>query len=120
MFNLVVAIWEEMYFRGLVVNTLLKKKLSFTVTAIISCALFTIVHIPSYDLATITPFWMFCVFFLSLIMLLLYELTRSIWTPIGFHFFWDLLFTSLEEGENDFDLIQMKTYEQDTVLIDNI
>jgi membrane protease YdiL (CAAX protease family) len=51
--NLVVAAWEEMYFRGLVVTTLLKKKLSFTWTAVISSGLFTVVHVTSYDLSTI-------------------------------------------------------------------
>jgi membrane protease YdiL (CAAX protease family) len=63
---------------------------------------------------------MFGVFFISIIMLLLYAVTRSIWTPIGCHFCWDSLFMSLDERENDFGIIDMKTYVRDAELIDNI
>jgi membrane protease YdiL (CAAX protease family) len=118
--NLVVASWEEMYFRGLVVTTLLKGNMSFIWTAIISSALFAILHVFSFDLATITPFWLLGVFFISTILLLLYIVTRSIWTSIGCHFCWDSLFGSLEAAENDFGLIHMSTYTQDEVLIDNL
>ena len=120
MIHLVVGVWEEMYFRGLVVNTLLKKNVSFTTTAIISSALFSLLHAFSFDLETITPFWAIIIFLLSVVLLYTYILTRSIWAPIGIHFFWDFFITSLEKGENEFGLIHMKTYEQDTMLIDNI
>lgn len=120
MIHLVVGVWEEMYFRGLVMNTLLKRNVSFTATAILSSALFTLLHVFSFDLATITPFWVIIVFLLSLVLLYTYILTRSIWAPIGLHFFWDFFITSLEKNENEFGLIEMKTYEQDTLLIDNI
>jgi membrane protease YdiL (CAAX protease family) len=120
MIHLVVGVWEEVYFRGLVVNTLLKRNVSFIATAILSSAFFTGLHVFSFDLATITPFWVIIVFLLSVVLLYTYILTRSIWAPIGLHFFWDFFITSLEKNENEFGLIEMKTYEQDTLLIDNI
>jgi membrane protease YdiL (CAAX protease family) len=120
MIHLVVGVWEEMYFRGLVVNTLLRRNVSFTATAILSSALFTGLHVFSFDLVTITPFWVIIVFLLSVVLLYTYILTRSIWAPIGLHFFWDFFITSLEKNENEFGMIEMKTYEQDMLLIDNI
>jgi membrane protease YdiL (CAAX protease family) len=118
--NLVVATWEEMYFRGLVVNTLLKHKINFKWTATISSGLFAILHIASYDLETITPFWIFGVFFISTILFYLYILTRSIWTSIGCHFCWDSLFMSIDASENSFGIIEMKTYAVHSIFIDNI
>lgn len=120
MIHLVVGIWEEMYFRGLLVNTLLKKNISFIATGILTSLLFTLLHFFSFDLATITPFWMIAVFCLSQVLLYSYILTRSIWTPIGIHFSWDFIFTSFEADENDFGLLHIKNYEENTLLIDNI
>lgn len=118
--NLVVAVWEESYFRGLVVNILLQHNISFKWTAVISSAFFTAVHFGSYDLEQTTPYWILAVFLLSLILLYLYVLTQSIWTSIGFHFFWDSIFLSLDTSENEFGLIRMESYSQNSILIDNI
>jgi uncharacterized protein len=118
--NLVVAAWEELYFRGLVVPTLLKRNMSFAWTAIISSGFFAMLHLFSYDLTTITPFWIFGVFFISSVLLFLYIKTRSIWTSIGCHFCWDSIFGAIDEAENDFGLVQMESYEPNAQLIDNI
>lgn len=120
MINVVVGCWEEMYFRGLVVNTLLKNNVSFILTVIISAALFALLHIFSFDdLSVLSPFWMLGIFLGSVIMVLLYVVTRSIWTSIGFHFFWDFLCMYEETGDG-FTLIQIKNYPQEMAFIDNI
>jgi membrane protease YdiL (CAAX protease family) len=119
MFTLVVGCWEEMYFRGLVVNTLLKNNLSFTATAISSSVLFALLHVFSYDdLSVLSPFLMLGIVFVSIIMTLLYVLTRSIWTSIGLHFFWDFL-CMFEEPEDGFSLFRIKDYKANMVFIDN-
>lgn len=118
--NLVVGAWEEIYFRGFVFNTLIKNNFSFQTSVLITTGFFTITHYGSYDMAQTTQFWFVGVFFISMILAYLYVLTKSIWVPIGFHFFWDLLFDTLNPEENTFGGIKMENYLRDSILIDNI
>ena len=46
--NLAVGAWEEMYFRGLLFNTLLKGKSRFHLAAFITTILFTVLHAGSF------------------------------------------------------------------------
>lgn len=118
--TLVVGAWEEFYFRGLLVNTLLAKKVSIASTALISSMLFTALHLFSYDMDTITPFWAIGVFILSVILFYLYIVTRSIWAPVGFHFFWDLLFSLPDPEVNELGLLTIENYGARAVQLDNV
>lgn len=73
---LIVGVWEEFYFRGLVFNTFLKSNFSFHLSAIISSLLFSVIHWSSFDMAETSIFWYLGVVFIGyiLIYLCLYKL----------------------------------------------
>ncbi len=112
--------WEEMYFRGLVFNTLLKGKLNFHIAALITAILFTALHAGTYDMTETTPFWFVVVILLSYILLYLYIVTQSIWAPIGFHFTWDFLWSVMNDAENKVGLFRVNQYSSHGILMDNI
>ena len=118
--NWVIGAWEEMYFRGIVFNTLLKGKSGFRTAIFISAVLFTILHAGTYDMSVTSPFWFIVVFLLSYILVYLYVITRSIWAPVGFHFSWDLLWGMMDDPENKVDMLHLNHYADNAVLLDSI
>jgi membrane protease YdiL (CAAX protease family) len=117
---LMVAIWEEVFFRGLVFTTLFKNNFGFHGAAIISTLLFSLVHWSSFDMQTTSWFWYLGIAFIGYILVILYIKTNSIWTPIFFHFFWNFLVDFMEDGENEIGLYTIPNYDQYDKLIDNI
>lgn len=77
-----VAIWEELYFRGYVLQTLIAGigvYLGVTIVTIF----FGLVHVATYGL---TPLVLVDVTLFGFILALLYLRTRSLWPSIGLHF----------------------------------
>jgi membrane protease YdiL (CAAX protease family) len=116
----VVGVWEEMYFRGLLFNTLLKAKSGFHLAAFITTLLFTVLHAGSYDMEETSSLWFVVVILLSYILLYLYIATRSIWAAVAFHFSWDFIWDLLNDTENKTGPIHVKEYSGNAILLDNI
>ena len=117
--NMMYGAWEEMYFRGLLFNTL-KTKLSFQISALITALLFTVLHAGSYDMSKTTGFWYIEVMLLAYVLLYLYLIAGSIWVPIAFHFTWDLVWSLTDDTENKVGLVNIPMYVKYAKLIDNI
>ena len=73
---------EEMLFRGYFYGAL-KRFTSPVFAALVSSALFAVVHM---NLSSLVPLWVF-----ALILTAAYEWTRSLWVPIAIHGFFNLL-----------------------------
>ena len=117
---LVVGVWEEFYFRGLVFNTLLKNKFGFHTSAIISSILFSMVHWSSFDMNETSYFWYVGIVFIGYLFVYLYVYTRSIWSVVFFHFTWDVLATFMNNSENKIGLFEVENYTKYAITIDNI
>lgn len=118
--TLMVAIWEEVFFRGLVFTTLFKNDFGFHWSALISTLLFSLVHWSSFDMQTTSWFWYLGIAFIGYILVILYTKTASIWTSIFFHFSWNFLVEFMEDGENKIGVYTIPNYDQFGKLIDNI
>lgn len=86
-FMLIVAVSEEMVFRGYLLNNLLE---SFNKrTALIASALlFTVAHVFNPDL---TPLALVNLFLGGILLGINFIYTRTLWFAIGFHFGWNFL-----------------------------
>lgn len=115
-----IGAWEEIYFRGIVFNTILVGKYRFHFAVLITAILFTILHAGSYDMSQTTPLWFIVVILLSYLLTYLYAITRSIWTPIAFHTLWDFLWDLLDDAENTVGLVVVNKYRENAILLDNI
>lgn len=118
--TLAIAIWEEVFFRGLIFTTLYNNKFDFHQSALISSLLFSVLHWSSFDMQIISWFWYLGITIIGYILVLLYVHTNSIWTPIFFHFFWNFFVELMEDGENKIGLYSIPNYDQYGKSVDNI
>lgn len=118
---LVVGIWEEFYFRGLIFNTLLKNNFGFHSSALISSILFSIIHWTGFDM-NITPYsWYIGIVFIGYIFVYIYTYTNSIWSVVFFHFVLDVMLIYLvNDHDNKVGLFEIKNYLEISKIIDNI
>ena len=84
---LFAATVEEFIFRGIIFQAF-SQRFGFAITALISSILFAAGHVfnPSFSLLA-----MFNTFLAGLVLASMYHQTKSLWMPISFHFFWNLL-----------------------------
>ncbi|MDQ0065278.1 CPBP family intramembrane glutamic endopeptidase [Chryseobacterium lathyri] len=117
----VVGFWEEFYFRGLVLNTLMKNNFGFHTSALISSILFSVVHWSSFDMEETSYFWYIGIVFFGYIFAIVYVYFKSIWVAVSLHFFWDVLaYTVLEDPENNkVGIMVIKDYALNAKYIDN-
>ena len=90
-----IAIGEEMVFRGLFLNALLKDKKKY-LTVFINSLMFLAIHFPVWIqsgtfISTFTGGGFITVLLLSCIFSFAFINTKSIWTSVFLHFGWDLL-----------------------------
>jgi len=95
-FAIHVAVMEEIFFRGFVLQLLLKFCHPILATLVVA-ALFMVAHTPDgRDSISLVS-----VFLTGMAMTVAYFLTRSLWMPIGLHFGWDvILFLLKEQGDS--------------------
>ena len=117
---LIVGVWEEFYFRGLVFNTFLKNHFGFHLSAFISSVLFSIIHWSSFDMTETSWFWYLGIVFIGYILVYIYVYTRSIWSVVSFHFVWNLIATLMDNSENEIGLFEVSNYIEHSKIIDNI
>ncbi|MBA6157349.1 CPBP family intramembrane metalloprotease [Tenacibaculum sp. S7007] len=111
-----IACWEEFFFRGLLFITLLKNKVNFHISAIISSLIFSFSHY--YDITH--SVWFIGLFFMGYLLCYLYRYTGSIWSVVGFHFIWDFLVFVIGDQTVDAVLIDIPFiagYEQQLYII---
>jgi membrane protease YdiL (CAAX protease family) len=77
-----VAYWEELYFRGYLLQTLISG-LGIIPAVLITALSFGLLHVTTYG---IQPLLLLNVTFLGIILATLYLKTKSLWAPIGMHF----------------------------------
>lgn len=104
---LIVGVWEEFYFRGLVFNTFLKNHFGFHLSAFISSVLFSIIHWSSFDMTETSWFWYLGIVFIGYILVYIYVYTSSIWSVVSFHFTWNLIATLMDDSENEIGLFEV-------------
>lgn len=74
---IISPIYEEIFYRGFLYRWL-RTRVGFTSAILLSSLIFTIVHIPTYNVMPVN-------FFSGILFALAYERTQSIWTPIWIH-----------------------------------
>jgi membrane protease YdiL (CAAX protease family) len=84
---LLVALYEEIFARGIIFQALLDKFGVYTSSIFISL-IFAIMHLFNPNVSVIS---FLTTFLASLILCAMYIQTKSLWMPISFHFFWNLL-----------------------------
>lgn len=84
---LLVAVYEEIFARGIIFQALIEKFGVYTSSIFVS-VIFAILHLfnPSVSIISFST-----TFFASIILCAMYIQTKSLWLPISFHFFWNLL-----------------------------
>ncbi|PIE99590.1 MAG: hypothetical protein CR961_00235 [Polaribacter sp.] len=117
---IIVGVWEEFYFRGLVFNHLLKNNFNFHSSALISSILFSVVHWSSFDMTETSWLWYIGIVVIGYILVYIYTYTKSIWSVVSFHFLWNFMATLLDDKENKIGLIEIVNYKQNAIMIDNI
>jgi len=120
MTNIIIGIWEESYFRGLVLNTLLKNNFGFHISLLISSLLFSFLHWGSFNMDETSYFSYIGIVFLGYIFALLYIYFNSIWIVISFHFFWDVIAQFISDPkDNKIGLMGIKDYALNSKNVDN-
>jgi uncharacterized protein len=120
MTNVIIGVWEESYFRGLVLNTLLKNNFGFHISLLISALLFSILHWGSFNMDETSYFSYIGIVFLGYIFALLYLYFNSIWIVISFHFFWDVIARFISDPkDNNLGLMGIKDYALNSKKVDN-
>jgi membrane protease YdiL (CAAX protease family) len=89
--SLAAGIIEELVFRAYLVN-LLSRKYSFWVSGIIPSLLFTIIHIGAAKSVLNVFQLLIAGMLVSIMFLVIYKRTGSIWNASVVHFFWNFLF----------------------------
>jgi len=117
---IIVGVWEEFYFRGLVWITLFKNKYGFHAAALISAILFSIIHWSSFDMQTTSWAWYIGIVFLGYLLVYIYTITRSIWTAVSFHFIWNFISLLYDDKENKIGIFTIQEYIQYAKLYDNL
>lgn len=117
---IIIGVWEESYFRGLVLNTLLKNNFGFHISLLISSLWFSVLHWGSLNMAETSYFSYIGIVFLGYIFAILYIYFNSIWIVVSFHFFWDVitLFFS-DPKDNKIGLVGIKDYAMNSKNVDN-
>jgi len=118
--NWFVGVWEECFFRGLVLNTLLKANTRFYIAALITAIVFTGLHAFVYTGNETSSWWFVEIGLLAYVLLYLYVITQSIWTPIAFHFAWDCTWTILDDRENTIGLLRINDYAAHANYLDDV
>lgn len=90
-----IAIGEEMVFRGLFLNAILNDKKKY-LAVFINSLMFLIIHFPAWIqgdifISVFTSGGFITVLLVSCIFSVVFIKTKSIWTAIFLHFWWDLL-----------------------------
>jgi len=90
-----IAIGEEMVFRGLFLNAILNDKKKY-LAVFINSLMFLIIHFPAWIqgdifISVFTSGGFITVLLVSCIFSFVFIKTKSIWTAIFLHFWWDLL-----------------------------
>ena len=120
MTNIIIGVWEESYFRGLVLNTLLKNNFGFHISLLISSLLFSFLHWGSFNMDETSYFSYIGIVFLGYIFALLYLYFNSIWIVIFFHFFWDVIARFISDPkDNKIGLMGIKDYAFNSKNVDN-
>ena len=120
MANIIIGVWEESYFRGLVLNTLLKNNFGFHISLLISSLLFSILHWGSFNMAETSYFSYIGIVFLGYIFAILYIYFNSIWIVVSFHFFWDVMAQFISDPkDNKLGLMGIKDYALNSKNVDN-
>ena len=83
---ILVSLFEEILFRGYVMNTMRAKHNKKSVMYIVSALLFTFAHVFNPNLAILG---LINIFFIGLLFAYMFDRTRSLLMPIGFHFTWN-------------------------------
>ena len=83
---ILVSLFEEILFRGYVMNTMRAKHNKKSVMYIVSALLFTFAHVFNPNLAILG---LKNIFFIGLLFAYMFDRTRSLLMPIGFHFTWN-------------------------------
>ncbi len=117
---IIVGVWEEFFFRGLIFNHLLKNNFNFHSSALISSILFSVVHWSSFDMTETSWLWYIGIVVIGYILVYIYAYTKSIWSVASFHFLWNFIATLLDDTENKIGLIEIVNYKQNAIMIDNI
>ncbi len=84
---LLVAIFEEIFARGIILQALIEKFGVYTSSIFVS-VIFAIMHLFNPSVSIIS---FFVTFLASIILCAMYIQTKSLWLPISFHFFWNLM-----------------------------
>jgi len=120
MTNIIIGVWEESYFRGLVLNTLLKNNFGFHISLLISSLLFSILHWGSFNMAETSYFSYIGIVFMGYIFAILYMYFNSIWIVVSFHFFWDVIARFISDPkDNKIGLMGIKDYALNSKNVDN-
>ncbi len=77
-----VAFWEELFFRGYLLQTL-ATSIGLVPAVLVSCLLFGAIHVGTYGMK---PGAILSTALLGFVLTVLYLRTKSLWAPIGMHF----------------------------------
>lgn len=83
---LLAASFEELLFRGVIFQTFFERFGKY-ITVLIFSIIFSSLHLIEYGSALFA----FNLFLASVLMSIMYLQTRSLWLPISYHYFWNLL-----------------------------
>lgn len=97
--TLVIVVWEELWFRGLILNHCNRYLSAFTLS-MVTGLLFMLIHLlnPDIDFASKWP----SLFLAGALLAILYFYYRTIWVPLGVHF-GNNFFSSLVELKDNTD-----------------
>jgi len=107
---IIVGAWEEFFFRGFVLTTLIHYKFGFHGAALISSVTFSIVHWLSFDMSETSWLWYIGIVILGYLLALLYVLTKSIWSVAAFHLIWNFWAHLFDERGNAVGIITIRNY----------
>jgi len=116
-----VGVWEEFYFRGLIFNTLVKHQFGFHAAALISSILFSIAHWSSFDPNETSKLWYLGIVLIGYILVYMYAYTKSIWTVVFFHFFFNVInYILTDDTGEEIGLFRITNLDEYPMLMDNI
>lgn len=85
-FFILVGVFEEVFFRGYVIQTLLSRNHQPAVIYIVSALLFSLVHGTNPNVTTLG---LINILLVGLLFAYMFLATKSLWLPIGFHITWN-------------------------------
>lgn len=87
-FYLLVAVTEELIFRGYILGRLLRTRMNKFLALLISSLMFTSLHLMNPNIALLPVLNLFLA---GLLLGAIYLYTRNLWLPISLHLFWNWL-----------------------------